>query len=222
MGDPTKTQTTRLDRFGASCGVAFIALAAVGAAITGQVSDDLSPEDPATIIASELADRSDRVEAGSAFLLLGLVFFLFFLGYLRHRLRRAEGEDGWLTAVAYGGGLALVASMLMLLLIEFATASASTSDPVVAKTLYTIQWGGSLVLGPPLIAMAAATSAVILRYRALPRWLGWTGIVVAVFGLMPWIGIFVFGAWTLALSIVALVRPMTPTADDRPVVMAQG
>ncbi len=221
MGDPTTTETTRLDRFGAACGVAFVALALVGTAITGE--EDLSgPEEPATVIAAELADRSDQVEVGSIFLLLGLAFFLFFLGYLRRLLRRAEGEDGWLTSVAYGGGLALVASMLMLLLITLATSTVSTSDPVVAKTLYSIQWNGVLVLGPPLIALAAATSAVILRYGALPRWLGWTGIVVAVLGLAPWIGIFVFGAWTLALSIVALVRPMDPTADERSVEMAQG
>jgi hypothetical protein len=36
---------------------------------------------------------------------LGYLFFLFFLGSLGSALRRAEGDNGWLSVAAFGGGL---------------------------------------------------------------------------------------------------------------------
>ncbi len=37
--------------------------------------------------------------------LVGMILFVPLLGYLWSVLRRAEGEDGWLSATAFGAGL---------------------------------------------------------------------------------------------------------------------
>jgi hypothetical protein len=57
-----------------------------------------------------------------------------------------------------------------------------------------------------------AISLAALRYGLLPRWLGWTGLAVAV--LLPtaiaFLGFLIFLAWMLAVSVtLAMRRPAT-------------
>ena len=96
------------------------------------------------------------------------------------------------------GGLAL----------DLATTSVSNygADTQVAKTLFALQWNYIWLFAPPLIALTAGASAVIIRFRALPRWIGWLGVVVAVSLLMPWIGVIIFLGWVVVVSAVLLLR----------------
>jgi hypothetical protein len=56
----------------------------------------------------------------------------------------------------------------------------------------------------PLLLIASAI--VALRYGALPRWLAWIQVIVAIAALIPWIGwaalIFGFPVWVLIVSYV--------------------
>ena len=116
-----------------------------------------------------LDDRSDLAEIGSLIALSGLVFFFGFLAFLRRQLQQAEGEVGWLTSMAYGGGLVTVAMVLIGLSFQLATTSASAHlDTQVAKAFYVYQWNYIWVLAPPMIALTLGASLVIVRYGALP------------------------------------------------------
>ena len=197
------------DSAGAVTGIIFVVLLIVGMGVTGNVMEDLSPSDSSSKIAQVLDDRSDRAEIGSLIALSGLVFFFGFLAFLRRQLQQAEGEVGWLTSMAYGGGLVTVAMVLIGLSFQLATTSASAHlDTQVAKAFYVYQWNYIWVLAPPMIALTLGASLVIVRYGALPKWTGWIGFLVSVTLLMPWIGVIVTLGWILLISVVLLVKTL--------------
>ena len=142
--------------------------------------------------------------------LLGVFFLFWFLGYLRRHLQQAEGEGGWLTQVAYGGGL--VFAGLLLVGLSYAVAATVLSDygddPQVARALAVLGWEHLAVVAPPLAALVGGTAVVSLQFGASPRWLGWLGVVITLALLTP-AYFFAFLAaliWLVALGAVLLLR----------------
>ena len=199
------------DRVGALTGAVFVGLTVVGFAIAGEPSAKLSDSAPA--IAGAFEERADQAVVGILVGLAGLAFFIFFLGFLRERLRRSSDGVEWLISAAYGGGLVAVGMLLLQAVLGLATTDASGYDtePAVAKTIFALLWNYIWVLAPPLFALSAGASAVIIRTAALPKWTGWVGLFAAVTMLMPWIGLFVFLIWVLLLSVVLSVQAWRPT-----------
>ena len=73
------------------------------------------------------------------------------------------------------------------------------------------------ILGGSIIMLLGSAGA-ILRGGGLPRWLGWTALVLAVIGPTP-IGFFSFllgMVWMIVASIVIIVRAGRPPAGDAP------
>ena len=142
-------------RLGAASGMLFIALLLIGDSAV--VSEDV----------------------GLVIELFGLILFVPFLGYLFSVLRRAEGGEGWLSATAFGAGL-----------IAFALKLASAPPVIVARgggagtqiedTLIAMNNASFMITLLPLGVMVAAVSAIVLKTRVLPIWLGWAGAVTAV------------------------------------------
>ncbi len=192
---------------GALSGVVFVGLMFAGMAVAG--SPDVEPSDTADAIARALADRSDQTRSGSMFTLLGLAFFFPFLAYLRHRLRAAEGDDGWLHTMAYGGRLVAAAMLLLIVSVQLATTSVSAGvDQVVGKVFVVYTWNWSVVIGPPLMAFTLGSSLAIVRYGAAPRWTGWLGVFVTLTVVMPWIGLPVATVWIGLVSVALAVQEL--------------
>ena len=145
--------------------------------------------------------------------LVGVASFFLFIAYFRRRLQQAEGEGGWLASAAYGGGLVTAGMMLVVLSMTFATAAISAGgDTVVAKVFATWFWNSVWVYAPPMIALALGASIVIVRYSALPRWIGWIGFLVTLTLLMPWVGAAVTMAWIILVSLALTYQAWrTPT-----------
>ena len=120
-----------------------------------------------------------------------------FAAALRNIIVRAERVRSTLASLALAGGIAGGTLILAGNALSRATALASTDEEFV---------------------LDFAVSIAALRLRVLPRWLGWTGFVVAV--LLPlgivFVGFLVFAAWLIAASIALAVRPMRE-ADQVPV-----
>ena len=83
-------------------------------------------------------------------------------------------------------------------------------DPQVAKTLWLIEHGSWALIGPPTIAFIVGVSVIAVGEGAPPRWLGFTGIVVAVglaanlmWGLGSIAGLGLL--WVLGLAVTLLV-----------------
>ncbi|MBI2856639.1 MAG: hypothetical protein HYX93_07320 [Chloroflexi bacterium] len=187
---------------GALSGVATVAFFIAAFVLRGD--DELEPGRSSAQISAELARVSDKIEVSAYLVLVAMLMFIWFLGYIRRYLLGAEGEGGWLTPVAYGGGLVSVGVLLGFLALDFGLTAISdyAADVQIAKTLIALQWNYVWLFAPPLIAFTVAASAVIIRFRALPIWLGWLGVPVALSLLAPWMGVPLFYGWVLLLSLV--------------------
>jgi hypothetical protein len=184
-------------RLGAASGLLSVALLTVG-------SDVLGGTESATGILVEL---------------LGFAFFLFFLGSLWACLRDAEGAGGWLSATAFGAGLAEFAVKLGSGAPLLATRVNKGMDPEITRALIAMNDASFLLTFLPLAVMLSATAVVTIRWGALPRWLGWMAAVTAL-GLLgglaggvidPYPGwaalpMLLYVLWIVATSVVLIRR----------------
>ena len=200
------------DIVGALTGIVFVVLLIISVAFTPGIRDDIDSitSTPAAEAANVLVDRSGQVKIGSFIGLFGYFFFFGFLAYFRSRLQQAEGEGGWLTSMAYGGGLVTAVVLMGFVSLDLATTAVEDYGPdtQVAKALIALKWWYLWVLAPPMIAFTLGASLVIVRYAALPRWIGWIGFPVAVTLFVPWFGFSVAMAWILVVSIVMLIESL--------------
>jgi hypothetical protein len=190
---------------GPASGIVFSVLLAVAIGLVGDA--DVEADDPAERIAQELTEMSDENELSFVLFGLGLLFFIFFLGYLRDRLRAVPAEGQWLVSVVWAGGLLFSAVYLMLGFAQAAQFSIENygGDVQAAKAIFAFSWNAILLFAPPIAAMTGAAAVLILRFGVLPKWLGWLAILAFLAGLVaPWIPIFEL--WILALAIVLLIE----------------
>jgi hypothetical protein len=113
---------------------------------------------------------------------LGFLGFLFFFGSLWSVLRRAEGEAGWLSASAFGGGVTSIAVLLAGGVGSIA-AHYNACDGIDLQLWQTLHDMGSASFYTsffPLAVLLGASAVVIIRFGTLPRWLGWMTAALAV------------------------------------------
>jgi hypothetical protein len=153
---------------------------------------------------------------------LSILAFIWFLGALWARLRRHEDEPSWLSLAAFGSGLAGAAVVmasggwpLAVFRIE------EGLDPQIARYLFDAGNFSFATFWVALAGLLLTTSVVSLRDGALPRWLGWAGLVVAITLLVAnafWAGpsglVFIpyvlFWLWLIITSIVLIRRVGIP------------
>jgi len=179
-----------LPRLGAASGVLFVVL------LFGPSS---SGSDSQIVVALEL---------------LGLLFFIPFLGYLCSVLRAAEGPSGWLWVTALGAGLVGVTMKLASIAPGWA-ARDFDDGTAIHKALDRMNETAFIAQMLPDGVLLAAIAIVALKTSALPRWLGWLAAVAAPLLLVN--GMFLdadfgpafllFMLWTLLASVVLTVRP---------------
>jgi hypothetical protein len=187
-------------------GVAFIAVLIVGFLVAGEPPDANSP--PREII-DHYVDNKDSVMAGTFLTIVAAALLIFFGGVLRSALRAAEGPGGVLSAVAFAGTIVMATGAAIDATISLALADrADDIAPVGVQALQAL-WDNDwppIALGAALLLFAAGLS--IARHGALPRWLGWVGVVLGIIGLTP-VGFFAFplgGLWLLIVSVMLTLR----------------
>jgi hypothetical protein len=196
-------------------GVAFIVVLIIGFLVGGEPPD---VEKPAQEIVDHYNDNKDAVQAGVLIQMVAAVLLLLFAGYLRKFLRAAPGEGGLLPAVVLAGATVMAAGAAIDGTISFALAeTADDMEPASVEALQAL-WDNDwvpIVLGASTLLIASGLS--IALYGALPKWLGWVGLLLGVVALTP-IGFFVFlggGVWLLVVSVWLTVRART-AAQPRP------
>ncbi|HWQ12897.1 MAG TPA: hypothetical protein VNL77_08855 [Roseiflexaceae bacterium] len=207
---------SRWEQVGAAGGIVFVALQMTAQALM-QVGGAEPPFNaPADTIAAFVLARNGQLFAlGEYLATLSLIPFLWFLGSLWSALRRSEGEPAWLSLVALASGLMVVAIASAGIGWPLAVFRRDEGlDPQIARLLFdqgNFAFANAWVM---LASLSLVTGVVSIRTGALPRWLGWAGVMIAA-GLLAaravWAssGIvfipYIFGwLWLIAISIVLI------------------
>jgi hypothetical protein len=188
-------------------GIVFFVLAVVGFLVQGEPPD--VTEEPVREVVEHYTDNKDSVMVGSAIVTIGATFFVLFFGYLRKVLRAAEGEGGVLSLVAFAGAVIFAIGVAVDGTISFALAeTADDIDPTAVQALSALWENDFLPFALGVQVMLLATGLSVIRHGALPKWLGWVALLLAVIAVTP-IGFIAFlatGIWVLVVSVLLTLR----------------
>jgi hypothetical protein len=216
---------TGLARLAPLTGVLAILLGILGEVLFQTWGDEPASDAPAAELAAWMNGKEDAIFCSTWVWLLAGLAFLWFLGSLRSVLRRVEGAQGRVSAIATGGGIVAVAMFFGSFSGLMAGSTAVMVDdrvvsPALAESLYVYGYNGFFLL----IELAAgvvvlATAIVTLRGTGLPKWYGWLGLLYGIWLLIlpiGWIGFIGFPIWILLTTGLVWMAesksPMAPAA----------
>lgn len=201
---------SKLERMAPLTGVVFVVLLIVGILVINNY--DYLPS--SSEITSFYEDNATSVSVGAFIALLSVFFFLWFVGSVRSTLRVAEGGTGRLSAVAFGGGVAVGAGMIVAYAATFAAAQRAGAAGGITEGGATalFDFSGSLMGTTVPVAFAVligAAAVVSFRTGVFAPWLAWASAIVALGLLTPVNYIFAGIAllWVLVVSIVLYASP---------------
>jgi Domain of unknown function (DUF4386) len=186
-------------------GLGFAVLLIISIIVTGGPK---GADDGPAAVAQWYRDNKDAAEIGSFIGAVAGGFLIFFGGYLR---KVFEPEAGLMLSILPLVGIAIVATgaaidgMLMF-------AAAEAVDDIPAPEIQTIQaiWDNDFlpfILG--VIVFNWSVGFAVLKSGALPKWLGWWGIVFGVLSLagpIGFVGALGAGLWVIIASIMLSMR----------------
>lgn len=201
--------------------------------MTGQMLIQIGGMEPpfnagAAEIQEFFAGRDPQLAPMGGFIsLLGFIPFLWFLGVLWRRLRQSEPGPGWLSVIVLGSGLMIVAVQLVSgtgWAIAFMRLG-ETTTPELARFQFDF---GNFLFAISWVMMASlllAAGVLSIAKRALPKWIGWFGMVVALalcIATANWFSgsdlLFIpvtgYWIWLIIVSVVLLRNPDVTSAAE--------
>jgi hypothetical protein len=178
------TGTRRWEQLAAATGIMFVLLQLASLPVMGSVP---ALDDPTSEIRDYLVDDGGNVLLAATLLALAAFFFLWFLGSVRALLRVAEGGEGRLSAVAFGGGVVTITLAVAAILPTVALAwddTAARADEGLLHAVWNLNTLALVPIGTTSGVFTLAVAVVILRTRVLPVWLAWIGVVATVLGVI--------------------------------------
>jgi hypothetical protein len=171
-------------------------------------SDTPDDEAPATEIAAYYEGELGILVIGLLIAGLGGIALVWFLDGLRGHISIASEQLGRLAFFfGFGAVLFLMASALPDVAAAFATDELDRSlDPGAAEALFTL--GDGFFFGAEILLVGFFLFAGLAGVwaRALPAWLGWVSLVLAVVALIPPVGwavvVFGFPLWIILVSVL--------------------
>ena len=185
-------------------GLVSIVLIGAGAVVIGFYEYLPNPEEARTF----LTDEATRVRFGAWMGPLAALFLLWFSGSVRAALRTAEGGDGRVSAIAFGGGVLAAAGLAFSQALLYVGAERAGSETgitaVTAASLFDAA-GIVIVVGMAfgLAAMMFAFAVVSLRTGFVSSWAAWVSAIIALAALTPWAWLVLVGQllWVGVVSI---------------------
>ncbi|MGZ5326394.1 MAG: hypothetical protein ACXWEL_07160 [Solirubrobacterales bacterium] len=190
-------------------GVAAVALIVAAFAVGGETPDaDASLNE----VVSYYHDHDTDLQISGGLLGLGAFFFLVFSTTVAGLLRRAQGESGGSSALAFGGGVVFTVGLTIFAGLGFTAADAVDDvDPVVVQTLNALGSDMFFTVAVGTAAFALGAGIAALKTGALPKWLAWAAIVIGVIAITPigFAGFLLLGVWTLVASVTLAMKADT-------------
>lgn len=194
----------RLQQVAAAGGIAFVLLESVGQGLIQVGGMEPSFGAPADEIVKFFLARDESLFMWGGYLsLLSFIALIWFLGALWAVLKRSEraaGEPALLAMVAFGSGLVGTATLTGGAWAIAVFRIREGLDPQIAQILFDL---GNFAFATSWVFFASLLLAAgigALRYGALPRWLGWSSIIIAVgllVGRIFWTSQVAFTPWVL-------------------------
>jgi hypothetical protein len=208
------TNSIRSERYAPLTGLAAVLLWIVGAFLLEK--DDRPDGKDTTAFVAWVEENDTSILAGAIIFGFGVLFFLWLLGSLRTALLAAESGTGRLATIAFASGVAVSISLMFTYLphAQAAFDHENTSDTGIEALVRVGDafFGGAVLFSIPMLT---ATALAVIRFGALPRWLAWFSLFVALVMAIPTLGFFgvVVGlpVWTVLVSVLlyrSTVRPM--------------
>ena len=193
-------------------GLAVILVAIVGFSIGGEPK---SADEPVREIVAFYVDDKDSIQIAAFTQVLAGLLLIFFGAYLRKVLRAAAPEEEILPLVSFVGFVLIALGFAIDGTISFALAEAADDiDPVAVQALQALWDNDFLPIQLGVLAFLLATGISVVRSGALPKWLGWVMILLAIVGITPIGFVAAMGAalLLLVLSILLSVRARAGTS----------
>jgi hypothetical protein len=192
-------------------GIAFVVLLIIGFFVVSGNTPDI--DDSGASVVTYYADHQGQEIGAAVIVAIASVFLAIFTASLRERLRSAgEGNELWATLALIGGATA-VAGFLVAVGVHFALIDGGdkhiSADAMVA--LNAIDNDNFFSFTMPLAIMLLGAAGATLTAGALPKWLGWVAVILAILFFTP-IGFLAFGLsgiWIVIVSIVMSRRTAT-------------
>jgi hypothetical protein len=201
-------------RVSGAMGIPFAIAFVLGLALSGNSPDDTSSDQK---IMDYYASHSHRVRDITTFfvLVVGLVFLVWFVGYLRELVRSAGGDRAAGIAAISGGLFAGVLAVSASVSFAFSVVISDAGDKFTLDTntfrllsvVGFLTYIGAFMLGSGL---AFAVGVVAWRTGVLPRWLAVVSVLGGLGAFLSaalFVPSIVYVAWVLVLSVYLALRP---------------
>jgi|SRR5688572_14046023 hypothetical protein len=169
----------RLQRLAASVGLGFVLLLIVSIIVGGGDTPDYDAS--AAEWVEYAADNESEVQVGGVLLSLAAFQFLWFVGYLRGEIGRAEAAARGFTRMSHiifaGGVTAAVGFVLSAGLTTAAVSQPDGTPAEIVRSLGTLSYYPFLVASVGLATMLYTSWFAISKLGVLPRWLGIIGLI---------------------------------------------
>ncbi|MET7698860.1 hypothetical protein [Streptomyces sp. NPDC005485] len=200
-------------------GLLAVALTVVSFLLLGDTPD---VDTPGRQVGSYYDAHQGRTFVSLYLLVLAGALFIFFAAYLARVVRSTPSSVDWLRRVVLAGGVLIAAGFwtgagINLALVDLADKSGAGRDTLQALNALSEDFFIPFVGGMGLMLLAAGLATVRAPVGALPRWLGWAGIVLGVLVFIPWVGFFAFmlsGLWVIVTAVLLARRPHPDTPVD--------
>lgn len=207
----SKQRVSRWERFAPLSGVAFFLLLLISSVSAGETPSDYAS---GAKVLSLFEAHANAQKVSSLIAALGVVFLLIFASWLRDYLRgRGAGP---LASAVFGGAVVLAVGGAARAGIGWALASGHDKiDPSAAQALNVVfATHYPAIVGIAVFMFAAWGSN--LRTGALPSWLGWVALPIALVAIAPptLVPLIASSVWMAVAGIVLFVRDVrlaTPT-----------
>ncbi|MEP6599953.1 MAG: hypothetical protein ABJB98_10975, partial [Actinomycetota bacterium] len=194
---------SRLERLAPLTGALAMLLFVAEATLSGNTPDTNAP---AHEVVSYWQDHHTQQQVAGVLFGLAAVAFVWFGASLRQALRRAEGDPGRLSSIAFAGTVIIAVGLLTYAGFGLAIADAVGKVPESVTQTLNVLTGPAIFItiqvGTLLMLLSVGIS--VLRHGGLPRWIGWVSIVLAVVAATP-VGFLAFLALMLYLPTMGIL-----------------
>jgi hypothetical protein len=212
-----------LERWAGLGAVVYVVLFVVGTILTYGGTPD-SDANPLKVIAYySKGSHRDKINFGWALVVLGVFFFIWFLGALRQTLRRIDA-DGTLPAVATIGGSVYAALTLAGIAVNNAITTMSDDTfhhQVFPELIHAAQDAGYVLHssgGVGVASLIIATSVIVMRAGMIPQWVGIISIVIGILAIFSifFFPQFLIALWLLVAGVLLFQAGSGETAEPLP------